>query len=106
MAVTSAPIQARMSTESREWLPRKRIGRTTRRLISAITTPVSTRVAKRSCMNASTPESGTSSKWKPSHSASTIAWRIAVRRTTKPQKMSACMIPLYGQRSSRAWART
>ena len=87
--MSSVPIQARISTASPRWLPRKRIGLTTSRLMSASPTPASTATQKMSWAKAMTNAPGTSLNRKPCHNASTIAWAMAVSSTRKPQKMSA-----------------
>jgi hypothetical protein len=91
--VTMPAISARIRSASPRWLPSKRAGRWTLRMITAPITPASTITANTSTMNANQP-------WWPSHgsvasrlTAPIIAITIVGKRTRKPQKIAAWIRP-------------
>ena len=91
--VTIPAIIARIRSASPRWLPSKRAGRCTLRMITAPITPASTSTANTSTSRANQP-------WWPSHgrvasrsTAPIIAITIVGNRTRKPQKMAAWIRP-------------
>ena len=104
--VTIPAIIARIRSASPRWLPSKRAGRWTLRMITAPITPASTSTANTSTSSANQP-------WWPSHgrvasrsTAPIIAITIVGNRTRKPQKMAAWIRPGTSRCSSLRWAST
>ncbi len=104
--VTIPAIIARIRSASPRWLPSKRAGRCTLRMITAPMTPASTSTANTSTSRANQP-------WWPSHgrvasrsTAPIIAITIVGNRTRKPQKMAAWIRPGTSRCSSLRWPRT
>ncbi len=104
--MTIPAIIARIRSASPRWLPSKRFGRCTLRIATAAITPSSTSTANTSTSSANQP-------WWPSHgsvasrsTAPIIAITIVGKRTTKPQKIAACISPGPSRWNSLRWPST